>query len=273
MWDSFKYYSGRAVKTFFKWLAILAVIALVGFLLYSGLYEWPYNDGYEAAVHDMEDQFPSYMIDEYEDGYQDGYDWGYEEGFNCGYEEGYDGWDENYVDGYDDGYEDGYDDAYDSGYDAGLKASEEPKTVDFDGTRALIENNGQAYEVPESGAVLYSNFSETGYAYILDASTDCSYYIKFKDATTGALVATTYVRQGERTIFDLPFGSFDVYVAAGNTWFGETYLFGDNTMYFRSIYGISVELPQGGRETWYIPLFLTDDGIPFFSSITSDEFR
>ena len=57
--------------------------------------------------------------------------------------------------------------------------------------------------------------------------------MKFVKAGTNNKVITFFVRANSTATIDMPSGNFELKYAYGNTWYGETLLFGDKTQYAR----------------------------------------
>jgi hypothetical protein len=78
-------------------------------------------------------------------------------------------------------------------------------------------------------------------------SAGADYFLKLVDAGTGQDALTIYVRGGERLEVTVPLGSYRMRYAAGETWRGETHLFGpgDLTSYSASESVFTFEVSGG----------------------------
>lgn len=64
------------------------------------------------------------------------------------------------------------------------------------------------------------------------STTGTEYFIKLVDYGTESDVMTIYVRSNSTVEIDVPLGSYRVKYACGEQWYGEKYLFGNDTSYF-----------------------------------------
>lgn len=58
-----------------------------------------------------------------------------------------------------------------------------------------------------------------------------SYFIKVIDWKSNQIIATAFVRSGEKAILNLPLGTYKLRYATGETWYGEQHYFGTKTQY------------------------------------------
>lgn len=72
--------------------------------------------------------------------------------------------------------------------------------------------------------------------------------VRLHEASSGALAATGYLRQGDQVRFTLPPGSYILTFATGRGWIDPTLLFGTGTIYRRVIKALDVYVSQGGQE-------------------------
>lgn len=61
-----------------------------------------------------------------------------------------------------------------------------------------------------------------------------NYYVKLVGWSTHAPVAYFFIRSGEALSGEVPLGRYEIHYAAGNTWYGEEYLFGPDTTYSKA---------------------------------------
>ncbi len=64
------------------------------------------------------------------------------------------------------------------------------------------------------------------------STTGTDYFIKLVDYGTESDIMTIYVRSNSTVEVDVPLGSYRVKYACGEQWYGEEYLFGNDTSYF-----------------------------------------
>lgn len=74
------------------------------------------------------------------------------------------------------------------------------------------------------------------------------YYIMLRDHDTGESVIDFFMHSGDTHKFSVPLGDFDIYVACGETWYGEDYLFGPDGGYSKldSIFSFTIEYDNQG---------------------------
>lgn len=74
------------------------------------------------------------------------------------------------------------------------------------------------------------------------------YYIMLRDHDTGESVIDFFMHSGDTHEFSVPLGEFDIYVACGEAWYGEDYLFGPDGGYSKldSIFSFTIEYDSQG---------------------------
>ena len=72
--------------------------------------------------------------------------------------------------------------------------------------------------------------------------------VRLHEASSGALAATGYLRQGDQVRFTLPPGSYILTFATGRNWIDPTLLFGTRTTYRRALDPLVVYVSQDGQE-------------------------
>lgn len=85
-------------------------------------------------------------------------------------------------------------------------------------------------ELPENGQVFIGKDAVCDSRLTIRSSTTNSCYIKLKDSN-GEDVYSFFVRAGETVRADVPGGSYYVYFAYGDDWYGTEYIFGPETTY------------------------------------------
>ena len=95
-----------------------------------------------------------------------------------------------------------------------------------------------------------------------------NYMVKMSEAWSGKVVMNIFVHGGESTEVEMPLGSYKMKYVTGGTWYGDRYLFGDGSRYWKAdttftfsetkekVHGYTVELfvqPGGNMETEEIP--------------------
>ncbi len=72
--------------------------------------------------------------------------------------------------------------------------------------------------------------------------------VRLHEASSGALAATGYLRQGDQVRFTLPQGSYILTFATGRNWIDTTLLFGTGTFYRRALDPLVVYVSQNGQQ-------------------------
>lgn len=72
--------------------------------------------------------------------------------------------------------------------------------------------------------------------------------VRLHEASSGALAATGYLRQGDQVRFTLPPGSYILTFATGRNWIDPTLLFGTGTSYRRVLNPLEVYISQDGLQ-------------------------
>jgi hypothetical protein len=97
------------------------------------------------------------------------------------------------------------------------------------------------------------------------------YFVKMSDWFTDRPVLTVFVRAGNTVEFDMPIGSYRMKYATGKTWYGENYLFGDQTCYNKADEQFDFSV-VGNQATGYtVELYLQPHGNLHVSRITPSD--
>ena len=88
--------------------------------------------------------------------------------------------------------------------------------------------------MPANGTVLYCSSKDTPSTFTVRNGGKVNYYMKFVKAGTNTKVITFFVRPNCTATIDMPAGNLELryaYAPYGSHWYGERYLFGDDTLY------------------------------------------
>ena len=109
----------------------------------------------------------------------------------------------------------------------------------------------------------------TGPLTIRTRSGSGNYFVKLVQQSTGAPVITAFIRDGG-TVHEMvvPPGTYELRYATGQDWYGEKYLFGDETAYAKADSVFVIGHGQG----YTVELFLQVDGNLRTSAIQEDNF-
>ena len=112
-------------------------------------------------------------------------------------------------------------------------------TLSLAGTKPVAESNALAAgsePFPENGHRVDYGSRENVAPLRIDATGKSSnFLIRLRDATTHELVTDIFVRAGNVTERDVPLGEFKLLIAAGDVWYGNVNLFGDDGSYSEAI--------------------------------------
>jgi len=91
------------------------------------------------------------------------------------------------------------------------------------------------YPVPiKNGEIVDHPVDERHAPFSVSTTPGTNYYIVLKDLSAGSPNRTAfYVEGGKTAEIEVALGEYEVYYATGETWYGETYIFGDDTMYYK----------------------------------------
>ncbi len=117
-----------------------------------------------------------------------------------------------------------------------------------------------------SGEVLIEPYDIEDSQYEVKPSDTASLYIYLQSQTDSANDMSFLVKKGEITEVDVPEDQYIRYVALGETWYGEAYLFGPYTSFRKGTKVLDFE------EYTYTTTFGVDNGNGDSESIDSDEF-
>ncbi|MCL2883305.1 MAG: zinc-ribbon domain-containing protein [Coriobacteriia bacterium] len=93
------------------------------------------------------------------------------------------------------------------------------------------------------------------------ASLSSPRYLKVYDANTNALAATVFVNPETQAVVNLPAGTYTIRSAAGDNWFGESIMFGDEGYYATLLFdGENTSTTLSYGYTYTLTLEATDEG-------------
>lgn len=101
----------------------------------------------------------------------------------------------------------------------------------FDPSPRIPKFNEPAEPLPPSGEKSVRANLTVKAPFEIKTSRGVNYFVKLTDSTTKIDVVTVFVRGGDTIELDVPLGTFKVKYASGNTWYGDTHLFGPDTQY------------------------------------------
>ena len=89
----------------------------------------------------------------------------------------------------------------------------------------------QPKEMPKNGYVFYCSTTDRPSSFKVTNNSSSNYYMKFVKAGTNSSIIKFFVRANSTVEIDMPAGNLELRYAYGDTWYGESLLFGDKTRY------------------------------------------
>lgn len=126
--------------------------------------------------------------------------------------------------------------------------------------------------VPENGQVLYSNDLDRVAPLSVVTRGNNNFCVKLKSIGGTTDILTFFVRAGETVEIDVPLGKYTLYYATGETWYGESILFGESTLYYKADDVFDFYEADGFVNGWTIELYAQVNGNLSTESIDSSEF-
>lgn len=125
---------------------------------------------------------------------------------------------------------------------------------------------------PENGAVLFEDGQDRIAPLTIRTTGTGYYYVKLKDIDTGEDVLCFFVHGGKSADVEAPLGNFELVYAYGPLWFGESLLFGNDTVYARadSIFDFTADDTQ--VYGWTVELYEQANGNLATENIDASEF-
>ena len=99
-----------------------------------------------------------------------------------------------------------------------------------------------------------------------------NYFVKLVDWTSGDMVLTLFIRSGQTIDIDVPLGSYKMKYATGTAWYGETLLFGSETLYFEADKKFDFEVTGNQVSGYSVELYLQLNGNLATKSISAKQF-
>jgi hypothetical protein len=127
--------------------------------------------------------------------------------------------------------------------------------------------------LPSNGDVnMFTNAERIAPLSIKTSSGDNYYYILLK-TSSGSKVMSVFIYPGRTVDIDVPLGDYYLYYAAGETWYGTTYLFGPNTIYSQADEVFDFHETSQGINGYSVELILQAGGNLSTSRADASDFR
>ncbi|NMC57384.1 MAG: hypothetical protein GYA50_09215, partial [Eubacteriaceae bacterium] len=133
---------------------------------------------------------------------------------------------------------------------------------------------GKEVAMPQTG-IIAENASGKNVApleIIIPKDETDSYYIKLVNIKTDKTDMAMFIRAGESLDILVPLGSYELRYACGEKWYGEEYLFGKNTEYYKTDDTFDFTEDKKGYNGWTVELTYHADGNLNSSEIKDDDF-
>ncbi|QUO37924.1 J domain-containing protein [Dysosmobacter sp. Marseille-Q4140] len=114
--------------------------------------------------------------------------------------------------------------------------------------------------LPFTGQILYENGWDRVAPFGVVTRGQENFFIKLKDRTGKDDILTFFVRAGETAEVDVPLGTYTLYYATGEFWYGEEELFGESTARFRAEELFDFYEEDGYVNGWTVELYLQTNG-------------
>lgn len=126
--------------------------------------------------------------------------------------------------------------------------------------------------LPGSGKILDSVFYRYDAPLTIETRGDGYYLVKLKDKYSHRDVCSVFVYGGRSVNIDVDFGCYELYYAHGDTWYGEEFLFGSDTKYYKADDDFLFEEYGDYVYGWTVELYFQDGGNLAVSTIDGSEF-
>lgn len=125
---------------------------------------------------------------------------------------------------------------------------------------------------PSSGEIFHTTFSSSGLSVPIGAIGPGYYHVKLKDHTSQQEVLSFFLHGKNTVNFNVNYGTYDLYFAHGDVWFGPDLLFGNDTEYMMAKFPITINANNDSVQIWTPSIILGDDLVIDTTSIHPSEF-
>ncbi len=112
---------------------------------------------------------------------------------------------------------------------------------------------------PSSGEIFHTVFLSPSPTVPVGAIGDGYYYVKLKDHTSQKEVLSFFLHGKNTVNFNVDVGTYDLYFAHGDVWYGEDLLFGDDTEYMMAESPIVISQNNDPIQIWAPSIFQGED--------------
>lgn len=160
------------------------------------------------------------------------------------------------------GYQDGFEAGFRAGYASALEESDNQNSV------SLPEEK----EPPENGHIFLRPTDKQVVPLTIETADDEYYFFVLTKLGTHRRVMTFFAYGNSTTKVSVPVGAYKIYFASGQTWYGQTDLFGDDTVYWCCDEIFPFTEKDGYYSGWTVTLYPVEDGNLNTSVIDKSEF-
>lgn len=125
---------------------------------------------------------------------------------------------------------------------------------------------------PENGKPMNSVFYRHDAPLTVKTRGDGYYFVKLKDAYSHRDVCSFFIYGGRSAYIDVDYGCYNLYYAHGDTWYGEEFLFGPDTQYYKADGELLFESDSNYVYGWTVELYLQEGGNLGISAIDESAF-
>jgi len=126
--------------------------------------------------------------------------------------------------------------------------------------------------LPYNGSVHMYTAAAREAPFEIKAAQGSHYLVKLVDTFTKLPVLTVFVQRGTKVNIDVPFGTYEVRYASGETWYGYEYLFGPDTAYSKADKKFTFEVIENQISGFTITLYKVAHGNLHTSAIKPIDF-
>lgn len=125
---------------------------------------------------------------------------------------------------------------------------------------------------PSSGEIFHSSFVSPDLSIPFGAIGPGYYYVKLKDHSSQKEVLSFFIHGKNTVNFNVSSGTYDLYFAHGDVWYGNDLLFGDDTEYMMAKSPISISQNNEPIQIWTPSVIHGENLVIDTTSISPSEF-
>lgn len=126
--------------------------------------------------------------------------------------------------------------------------------------------------LPATGFVLSDNGTQGVAPFSVETAGTQNYCVKLKSTNSGEDAVFFFVRGGDTAEIDVPLGTYELYYATGEHWYGTDLLFGAETVYYKADDTFHFYESNDTVNGWTVTLYAQRNGNLDTERISADEF-